>query len=531
MPPKGKAKAKEPEPESDSGSGSEAPPAKPAAKADPKAKAAEAKPAAKPAAKKDESGDDGSDDGSDDGGDGSGGGSGDEEPDDKKGKGGKGGKDSKADAKDAKSDAKADAKGGKADAKGAKADAKADAKGSKGGDDDDGDGDGGSGDEEPDDKKGKKDSKGKSDSKKKGKGGKGGEDDDGEEGGDGDDDEEGPPSKGGGKGGGKGGKAKKGKEDEEEAEPAGGDLEDLFYECWAEKKAFKTLLKQNWKRRYIDFDPYDFTIKWWVDDKAFDAGKGGGTVGLKGTFEMDAETFAAALTDEHAHMGKQFEVKIESGQEADGNYRCLYLAMEEEANATDLLRFMGLARNARVKAINQNEDFLGEVKEESGLEKGESPGNRVFSWGVGTLQLSAREPAHRGMSVPKRVADIGSTPGASAVAAGPEHAVALVAGEARLWGSNEFSQLGQSPDELEATTAKTAVLLTPGPAPKLGGRQPLASVSVVACGGAHSLAVAGGKLYAWGTGTVGQLGLGRDIQVQEVYVYISAGHCPPPPLI
>jgi hypothetical protein len=147
---------------------------------------------------------------------------------------------------------------------------------------------------------------------------------------------------------------------------------------------------------------------------------------------------------------------------------------------------------------------------------------QVFSWGVGTLLVVSPKEAPRGMSVPKRVPDISSVKGATrALSAGPEHAAALVEGnekdkgdEVRMWGSNEFAQMGVAAKGLAATTDKCHPLCD------LRGA-PLRKVSMVACGGAHSLAISDGQLFAWGTGTVGQLGLKSDIQVQETPIAVA----------
>lgn len=100
----------------------------------------------------------------------------------------------------------------------------------------------------------------------------------------------------------------------------------------------------------------------------------------------------------------------------------------------------------------------------------------------------------------------------SLLCAGPEHAASLTPEGALLaWGSNEFSQLALP---MDYPLAHRPMPLTP-----------LASKKVlsVACGGSHTLAVVadggapvGGVLMAWGTGTVGQLGLGEGMPLAEV---------------
>ena len=90
------------------------------------------------------------------------------------------------------------------------------------------------------------------------------------------------------------------------------------------------------------------------------------------------------------------------------------------------------------------------------------------------------------------------------LAAGPEHCTVLDATKSvHLWGSNEFKQLGAPGDP--------AAVYAPLRLGRLGARKVLS----LACGGSHTLAVVSddasataGAAYAWGTGTVGQLGQG-----------------------
>lgn len=93
---------------------------------------------------------------------------------------------------------------------------------------------------------------------------------------------------------------------------------------------------------------------------------------------------------------------------------------------------------------------------------------------------------------------------------GPEHAAGVSSDATTLlWGSNEFYQLAHSSD-MQASAR-------PIPVPVLQNKR----VLQVACGGSHTLAVVAeagsslGGLYAWGTGTVGQLGVGGTCQFSE----------------
>ncbi len=85
-----------------------------------------------------------------------------------------------------------------------------------------------------------------------------------------------------------------------------------------------------------------------------------------------------------------------------------------------------------------------------------------------------------------------------AIAAGAEFGLALLAdGEVRAWGSDQFGQLG---DEQSCTCRRSTV-----PVPVLG----LSGASAIAAGKAHALALlGGGTVEAWGENKFGQLGDG-----------------------
>jgi alpha-tubulin suppressor-like RCC1 family protein len=82
------------------------------------------------------------------------------------------------------------------------------------------------------------------------------------------------------------------------------------------------------------------------------------------------------------------------------------------------------------------------------------------------------------------------------IAAGRAHSLALVGGNVYAWGDNNSGQLGQSAD-----TARH-------PTPTKVAGLPAGSVTWVAGGRDSSFAIAGGNLYAWGNNQYGQLGIG-----------------------
>ena len=86
--------------------------------------------------------------------------------------------------------------------------------------------------------------------------------------------------------------------------------------------------------------------------------------------------------------------------------------------------------------------------------------------------------------------------GASAVAAGSDHSLALSSGTVRAWGCNSSGQLGIG------TMAHHVYAV------QVSG---LNDVTAIAAGENHSLALAGmGILWAWGANTYGQLGDGTS---------------------
>lgn len=78
-----------------------------------------------------------------------------------------------------------------------------------------------------------------------------------------------------------------------------------------------------------------------------------------------------------------------------------------------------------------------------------------------------------------------------------------------MWGSNEFNQLAQ-PKEIPCAPKPLSVI-----------RLSSYNVLSLACGGSHTLAIVSqdlsnvGTVYAWGTGTVGQLGMTNSTQILD----------------
>jgi alpha-tubulin suppressor-like RCC1 family protein len=91
----------------------------------------------------------------------------------------------------------------------------------------------------------------------------------------------------------------------------------------------------------------------------------------------------------------------------------------------------------------------------------------------------------------------------TAVAAGSRHSLALTNDTVWAWGSNEFGQLGKSATDTapDGYKSKVPVKVT------AGGADVLFNITAIAANGFHSLALADGKVWAWGLNKNGQLGI------------------------
>lgn len=126
----------------------------------------------------------------------------------------------------------------------------------------------------------------------------------------------------------------------------------------------------------------------------------------------------------------------------------------------------------------------------------------VYAWGrndwgqVGDASTAARP-------VPVMVSEEHGGPRFTAVAAGHRHTLALTDdGDVLAWGDNRSGQVGDG--TFDTSSSPTAV----------AGFGPSVSITAIAAGGAHSLAVSdGGALYAWGSNDLGQLGIGVGASV------------------
>ena len=122
---------------------------------------------------------------------------------------------------------------------------------------------------------------------------------------------------------------------------------------------------------------------------------------------------------------------------------------------------------------------------------------QVYAWGYNFYgQLGNNSTTNS--SVPVAVTATGALNGLSvtAITGGYVHSLALANGQVYAWGYNAYGQLGNN----STTNSSVPVAVTATGA--LNGL----SVTAIAAGGYHSLALANGHVYAWGDNANGELG-------------------------
>jgi alpha-tubulin suppressor-like RCC1 family protein len=154
---------------------------------------------------------------------------------------------------------------------------------------------------------------------------------------------------------------------------------------------------------------------------------------------------------------------------------------------------------------------------------------RVLVWGdnaygqIGSSSLAAQSgPAFVLTRKQQMLSDV------VAVSSGDSYTLALTAdGRVWSWGRNNYGQLGNGIDEGERTFADPVLTLD-------GDLEtPLSGIAAIAAGPEHALALAAdGRIYAWGSNSDGQLGLGDGISRSyavplssaKKFVAVSAGY-------
>lgn len=187
------------------------------------------------------------------------------------------------------------------------------------------------------------------------------------------------------------------------------------------------------------------------------------------------------------------------GAQVESKGQIFYAYTEAPEDRTRLLQKIDAARRVKITG----DDGAALVRADAAKIAVSGGGRKVFSWGVGSM-LGNNNQLAQAWALPQVISALEAPYGAAELCAGPEHAACVSSdGAAQLWGSNEFQQVG---------VAGPAAIFRPIPLESLGSRKVLS----IACGGSHTLAVVadsldadGGAVVGWGTGTVGQLGLGQ----------------------
>ncbi|MEL7623623.1 MAG: S-layer homology domain-containing protein [Clostridiales bacterium] len=165
----------------------------------------------------------------------------------------------------------------------------------------------------------------------------------------------------------------------------------------------------------------------------------------------------------------------------------------------------GAMNNSGVTAVSAGQDHSLAIK-----------GEEVYAWGDGSWGQLGNGAYTEFQTTPVKVSDggiVGGNSGVTAISAGGVHSLAIKEGVVYAWGRGTNGQLGNG----STSDQSTPVLVSDGGIE--GGNS---GVTAISAGGSHSLALKGGKAYAWGSGEFGRLGNGANIQ-QDNPVEVSPG--------
>lgn len=131
---------------------------------------------------------------------------------------------------------------------------------------------------------------------------------------------------------------------------------------------------------------------------------------------------------------------------------------------------------------------------------------RVWAWGSNRSFQCGRKPTIKSTTAAPTLTAPLPVPlddPVTQIAAGRSHSVAIVDGQVYCWGATNHGQCGN-------VVRRSGVV----PPKKVEGLMDCV-ITEVAAGGNHTLALTGGgRLFAWGSGTEGELGLGVDVPAQ-----------------
>jgi alpha-tubulin suppressor-like RCC1 family protein len=214
----------------------------------------------------------------------------------------------------------------------------------------------------------------------------------------------------------------------------------------------------------------------------------------KRTADIKAKTAAAlamkeALLDEEKRLDKLTKLRIAEHEYTESKRNSLTLSSSTSPKKTSIATSL----------VSSPSSFLS-----SSSSSTVQHGNRaLYSWGLcDSGQLALSEKQDQGIRQPRRIDMLrGTKLSIETFSCGVTHAAGItIEGRLMIWGEGGHGQLGNG----------SGMLFSWRPH-QLGGIMRENRVFSVSCGETHTLAVVtGGKIYSWGTGQEGTLGLGKD---------------------